>query len=141
MTAGLPTTTTDITSEWLTGALRASSTIGPDAAVETVTIDPQAGGVGFMGEVGKLSLTYTDDAGSAPMSMIAKFATQSPEIKAMMHPTRVFEREHRFYEHVASESPVRTPDIYHVTCDVSDEPAAENYLLLMEDLGGLTLGD
>lgn len=141
MTAGLPTTTSEITGEWLTEALRASGTIGPDVVVDSISIDPQAGGVGFMGEVGKLSIGYSGNAGSAPTSMIAKFATQSPEIKAMMHPTRVFEREHRFYENVGGETPVRTPDIYHVTCDVSDEPAAENYMLLMEDLGGLTLGD
>lgn len=94
-----------------------------------------------MGEVGKLSVAYDGDAGDAPTSMIAKFATQSPEIKAMMHPTRVFEREHRFYEVLADRTPVRTPDIYHVTCTTSEDPAAEEYLLLMEDLGGLTIGD
>jgi hypothetical protein len=141
MTAGLPTTTSEITADWLTGALRESGTISADASVETVTIDPQAGGVGFMGEVGKLSLTYAGDAGAAPTSMIAKFSTQSPEIKAMMHPTRVYEREHRFYELLAGETPVRTPHVYHVTCEVSDDPEAEQYLLLMEDLAGLTLGD
>jgi Ecdysteroid kinase-like family len=141
MTDRLPTTTSEITSEWLTEALRESSTIGPDVTVASVSVDPQAGGVGFMGEVGKLTLTYEGEAGSAPTSMVAKFATQSPEIKAMMHPTRVFEREHRFYANISSDSPVRTPDIYHVTCDVAAEPNDECYMLLMEDLGELTLGD
>ena len=36
----------------------------------------------------------------------------------MMRPTRVFEREHRFYAELAAESPVRTPDTYHIVCDV-----------------------
>lgn len=58
-----------------------------------------------------------------------------------MHPTRVYEREHRFYEQLASETPVRTPDAYHVTCEVSEDPMAERYLLLLEDLSGLELGD
>ncbi|MEL6890623.1 MAG: oxidoreductase family protein [Actinomycetota bacterium] len=140
MSGAVPTTTSEITVDWLTEALRSSGTIGETASVSSVRVDPQTGGVGFMGEVGKLVLDY-DGAPDAPTSMVAKFPTQSPEVMAMMHPTRVFEREHRFYEVLAHETQVRTPDVYHVTCDTSDDPAAERYLLLMEDLGGLTLGD
>ncbi len=140
MSGAVPTTTSEITAEWLTHALQASGTIAADASVSSVSVDPQAGGVGFVGEVGKLNLTY-DGAPDAPTSMVAKFPTQSPEVQAMMHPTRIFEREHRFYEVLAPETPVRTPAVYHVTCEVSDDPTAERYLLLMEDLGGLTLGD
>lgn len=137
----LPTTTSEITTDWLTAVLRASGALPSGGSVSSVTIDPQAGGVGFMGEVGKLSLEYGGNVAGAPATMVAKFATQSPEVKTMMHPTRVYEREHRFYELLAAETPVRTPDIYHVTCDVSEEPLAEQYMLLLEDLGGLTLGD
>lgn len=140
--ATLPTTTDEITAEWLTDALRDSGTIPAGAAVAEVRIDPQAGGVGFMGEVGKLKLTYDGDVGDAPTEMIAKFATQNPELREMMRPTRVYEREHRFYEILADETPVRTPATYHVTCNPSDDPdVPEEYLLLMEDLGHLTIGD
>lgn len=139
--ATLPTTMSEITAEWMTEALRGSGTIGADASVADVILDPAGAGVGFMGEVAKVGVVYSGDAGDAPTNMIAKFATQSPEIKTMMHPTRVFEREHRFYQDLASASPVRTPDVYHVTCDTSEEPLAENYMLLLEDLGGLVLGD
>ncbi|MFN3257239.1 MAG: aminoglycoside phosphotransferase family protein [Ilumatobacter sp.] len=141
MNGALPTTTSQITTDWLTAVLQESGTIPASVSVATATVDPQAGGIGFMGEVGKLTLTYDGDAGAAPTSMIAKFATQSPEVAALMHPTRVFEREHRFYERIAATSPVRTPEVYHVTCDVADTAADEQYLLLLEDLGGLTLGD
>lgn len=141
MTEAIPTTTSEITTDWLTDALRASGTLPAGGSVASIDVDMQAGGVGFMGEVGKLRLQYAGDAGDAPSDLVAKFATNSPEIKTMMHPTRVFEREHRFYELLAPESPVRTPAVHHVTCEVSDEPLAEQYLLLLEDLGGLTLGD
>jgi len=139
--AALPTTTSEITAEWMTDALRASGTISPAVSVAEVILDPASAGVGFMGEVASVGVVYSGDAGEAPTKMIAKFATQSPDIKTMMHPTRVFEREHRFYEQLASATPVRTPDVYHVTCNTSEEPLAEQYMLLMEDLGELVLGD
>ena len=136
-----PTTTTDITAEFLTDALRASGVIAADASVASVEVEPGSAGVGFMGEVGKLSVTYAG-ADDAPSSIIAKFPTQSPEISAMMRPTRVFEREHRFYAELASETPVRTPIAYHVVCETNPDPdVAETYLLLMEDLSALTEGD
>ena len=136
-----PTTTSELTAEWMTDALRGSETIGPDTSVEAIDIDLGAAGVGFMGEVAGVDITYRGDATGAPTRVMAKFATNVPEIRTMMHPTRVYEREHRFYEQLASETPVRTPEVYHVTCDVSDDPMAERYMLLLEDLGGLELGD
>ncbi len=135
----LPRTTTDITTDWLTDVLRASGAIDEATSVTSITTDETEIGVGFMGEVGKLELTY--EGGSGPATMMAKFPTQSAEVAAMMHPTRVFEREHRFYGELAVDTPVRTPDTYHVTCVTDDDPASERYLLLMEDLGDLTLGD
>jgi hypothetical protein len=137
----LPTTTNEITAEWMTAALRESGTIGPDVAVESVVLDAAGAGVGFMGEVATVGLVYRGDAAGAPTTVVAKFPTQSPDIRAMMHPTRIYEREHRFYRELAAHSPVRTPAVFHVTCEPADEPAAERYMMLMEDLSDLTLGD
>ena len=136
-----PTTTSEITAEWMTQALRGSGTIGPDVSVASVQLDPAGAGVGFMGEVANVGLVYDGDAGGAPTRVIAKFPTQSPDIRAMMHPTRIYEREHRFYAEVAATSPVRTPAVYHVTCQPAEVPADERYMLLMEDLSALTIGD
>jgi len=139
--AETPITTADITAEWLTAALRESGVISADSSVASVGFEPGSAGVGFMGEIGTLDVTY-DGAPDAPARIVAKFPTQSPEISAMMRPTRVFEREHRFYRSIASETPVRTPDIYHIVCETSPDPEVlETYLLLMEDLGELTEGD
>ena len=142
MSTSLPTTTSEVTAEWLTSALHSSGTLPAGASVAAVSIDPAAAGIGFMGEVGTVGVTYEGDAGGAPTSMVVKFPTASPEVMAMMRPTRVYEREHRFYAELASETPLRTPDIYHVTCNTSDDPEVdEEYVLVMEDLGGLTIGD
>jgi hypothetical protein len=141
MASDLPTTTSEITAEWLTDALRGSGTIGADTSVTSVVLDTGAAGVGFMGEVGKVGVVYDGPATDAPTSIIAKFPTASPEVRAMMHPTRIYEREHRFYSELASRSSLRTPEVYHVTCETADAPDDERYLLLMEDLSSLTLGD
>lgn len=141
MTNRVPTTTSEITAEWMTSALRESGTIGDDVAVETVIADPAAAGVGFMGEVASVDVVYSGDAGDAPTTIVAKFPTASPEILAMMFPTRIYDREHSFYRGLAQHSPLRTPDIFHVTCVTGAEPADEQYVLLMEDLSALTLGD
>ncbi|WP_040493620.1 aminoglycoside phosphotransferase family protein [Ilumatobacter nonamiensis] len=137
----LPTTTCEITADWMTEALQGSGTIGPDVTVSSVHADPGAAGIGFMGEVAGIDVEYSGDAAGAPGRVVAKFPTASPEVRTLMHPTRVYEREHRFYEKIAKRSPVRTPDLYHVTCDVSDDPMSERYMLLLEDLGDLELGD
>ena len=141
MTSTLPTTTSEITAQWMTEALRGSGTIGADTSVASVVLDPAAAGVGFMGEVGKVGVVYEGEATDAPTSIIAKFPTASPDIAAMMHPTRIYEREHRFYGELAPKSSLRTPEIYHVTCDTAPVPEDERYMLLMEDLSSLTLGD
>ncbi len=138
---GLPTTTSEITAAWMTDALRGSATIGADVTVDSVILDPAGAGVGFMGEVAKVGLVYGDDAAGAPATVVAKFPTSSPEIRAMMHPTRIYEREHRFYRELADQTPLRTPDVYHVTCEPAAEAADERYMMLMEDLSSLTLGD
>jgi hypothetical protein len=139
MSGALPTTTSEITADWMTGALRGSGTIGPDVTVAEIAVDDASAGVGFMGEVATVALTY--DGGAGPATVVAKFPTQSPDIRTMMYPTRIYEREHRFYHDLAPITPLRTPAVYHVTCERADDPMAERYLLLMEDLGHLTLGD
>jgi hypothetical protein len=141
MTTVFPTTTNEITAEWITEALRGSGTIGADTSVASVVLDAAAAGVGFMGEIGKVGLVYEGAPTSAPTKMIAKFPTASPEVRTMMHPARIYEREHRFYGELAPKSPLRTPALYHVTCETADTPADERYVLLMEDLSALTPGD
>ncbi len=139
--ATVPTTTSEVTADWMTGALRGSGVIPGDVAVSEVVADPGAAGVGFMGEVAKVGLVYSGDVPGAPTSVVVKFPTQSPELRAMMHPVRIYEREHRFYDELADQSPLRTPAVYHVTCEPAEDPNAERYVLVMEDFSDLTLGD
>ncbi len=142
MTAATPMTTAEVSAEWLTSALQSSGILPSTARVASLSVDDGAAGVGFMGSVGRIEVTYEGEgAGDAPTSMVVKFPTSNPDIMAMMHPTRVYEREHRFYADLADSTPMRTPATYHVTCEISDDPMAERYLLVMEDLNDFELGD
>ncbi len=138
--AEFPTTTAEVEAEFLTTALQGSGALPAEVSVASVDADPAAAGVGFMGEVATVGATYDGDT-DLPESLVVKFPSTSPEVRAMIHSTRIYEREHRFYGELAAESPIRTPSVFHITCEPADEPAAEKYLLIMEDLSDLTLGD
>ncbi|MDH3754985.1 MAG: ecdysteroid 22-kinase family protein [Acidimicrobiia bacterium] len=133
----VPRRTDEVTHEWVDRALRESGTLTGDARVAAVHAEVLPAGVGFMGEVATVTCTYEGKGSHPPEVMIAKFPTDDPDIRAMMKPTRVFEREHSFYRDLAAVTPLRTPDCYHVTCD----PDGDEFVLLMQDMSHLTLGD
>ncbi len=131
-----PKSSAEVTAEWLTENLRASGTIGSDVTVVKAQPDPVAAGIGFMGEVGVIELTYDRDT-AAPTRMVAKIPTTDATIRGMLAPAKVFEREARFYQDVAPTLGDLVPDCYFVGCDVDND----DYFLLMEDLGGNRCGD
>jgi hypothetical protein len=132
----LPHTIAEVTGEWLTENLRRAGVIDGDVTVVDVRPDPFAAGVGFMGEVGAIDLTYDRSTG-APSRMIAKIPTRDATVRGLLAPARVFEREARFYEDVAPRLGDLVPDCYFVGRDVE----ADDYFLLLEDLGANRCGD
>ena len=134
MHGNIPKASSEITPEWLTGALRAGGKVG-DVTVEHVALEALAAGVGYMGEVVRLRLTTS--GGNAPATMIAKVPTQDPTLRVMMKPTRVYEREARFFDEIAEGLPISVPTCYRAAYDLD----ADDYLILMEDLGNVPTGD
>ncbi len=131
-----PKSVAEVTADWLTENLRATNVIGSDVAVVKAQPDPVAAGIGFMGEVGVIELTYDADT-SAPTRMVAKIPTNDATIRGLLAPAKVFEREARFYQDVAPKLGDLVPDCYFVGSDVDND----DYFLLMEDLGGNRCGD
>lgn len=131
----VPRTGVEITPAWLTEVLREEGVVGQDRQVVAVELAAEVAGMGFMGEVDHLRLTY-DGPSDAPSTMVAKLPTQDPDVRAMLAPARVFEREARFYRDLAPQLPA-TPRCYHAAIDVDDD----DFLLLLEDLSELRLGD
>ncbi len=130
----VPTSVDDITVPWLDEALHASGIIDASTSVTALDAAVLPAGVGFMGSVGRVNVTYS--GGQGPERMIAKIPTQDAYVRELLTPARVFEREARFYEDLAARIDV-VPNAYHVAADHD----AGDYLLLMQDLGHLRGGD
>ena len=131
----IPATMADITPEWLTTALRAngycSSTV---SSAEKVTIGQ---GVGILGELARVTLTYSAPEAKAPKTLIAKIPTSDPGGKGIAEMLGFYEKEVRFYNELTNTVGVRAARSYFA----GGEPANIRYVVLMEDLGALPIGD
>ncbi len=133
----VPATMNDITPEWVTEALREGGHIG-SARVVSFDGETIGEGVGFLGELRRLHLHYDREQAGAPATLIAKVPTAFPEARNVGMQFRYYERENRFYEQVAPHVGLRIPRAYYTGTDVE----AGNFVLLMEDLGGVAhIGD
>ncbi len=115
----------EVTPEWLTWALRESGVLD-QATVNACHAENVGEGVGFLGEVFKLSLNYSTSnnlpaagvpvagiaAAGAPASMILKLPTESANRNAGQS-AGVYEREIRFYSELRPELNIRTPTCYY----------------------------
>ncbi|MGA0205895.1 MAG: hypothetical protein ACO3LC_10080, partial [Ilumatobacteraceae bacterium] len=121
-----PTTTSEITAEWLSTVL--------DSSITTFDIETIGAGEGFMGQLARVSLTGNRLASGIPERVIVKMPTIDPGGRMIGEMMRVWEREHRFYTEVApSMHGVRLARCLHS----SDDP----YVLILEDLHPLVPGD
>ncbi len=133
----IPTKMDDIDSQWLTAALREGGVIGAETNViasPRVTIGQ---GVGILGELARVTLEYDRDEPGAPKTLIAKIPTSDPGGKGVAHMLGFYEKEARFYRELWDTVGVRAAKGYYAAGDA----ATVNYVVLMEDLGGLPIGD
>lgn len=132
----IPAAMTDITAEWLTAALRSSGVI-TDAAVASVDHVRVGAGVGILGELSRATLTYDREAPGAPRTVIVKIPTADPGGRGIAHMLGYYEREIRYYRDIAGQNVVAAPRCYYSDMD----PANILFVLLLEDLGALPIGD
>lgn len=94
-------------------------------------------GVGILGEVARLHLTYAaGDEG--PATMIAKCASTSAESVALAQAMGFYDREVSFYSQTAARlTDVRVPRPYHVDAAEGSVP----FVLLLEDIVGARCPD
>jgi Ecdysteroid kinase-like family len=124
-----------VTAEWLTDTLRATGTL-THARVTTLETQLLGSEKGMTGQLARLGLAYDRDEVAAPRSLIAKFSAADPQARAVIHGMGFYEREVRFYEQLAGQSPLRTPRCYFSALD----PAQGVALLLLEDLAAARNG-
>ena len=126
----------DITPAWLTSTFRESGVLHA-AGVSGLTVDPIGIGVGFLGQLARLRLTYHRPENGAPATAIAKLPTLEPGGRGICQLFQFYEREIQFYRDLGHAMPVRVPRCYASVMDV----AADAYILLLEDLGDLPMGN
>lgn len=126
----------DLTPAWLTSVLRECGSVRA-ASVTGIAVEPIGVGVGFLGQLARLRLTYDRPEAGAPASVIGKFPTLDPGGRQVCQMFRFYEREVLFYRELARRVPVRVPRCLGSVMDV----AADDYLILLEDLAPLPMGD
>jgi hypothetical protein len=118
---------------WLDSALREAGHLGVDTSVADVTATPFGVGVGMVGQLARLTITYDGPAEGLPTSLIAKLPSPYEANRAQMQLFRYYVREALFYREVAPTSTLRVPRCWWSTIDTETNLSA----LLLEDLGHL----
>lgn len=131
-----PNSSETVTAAWLTAALGGPEALG-GASVTAFEASRIGEGIGFMAIVNRLSLTYDRPSAVAPRTVIAKFASPDPGARGIAGAFHMYEKEVRFYEQMAAETPMQSPRAYHQSVDVE----SGEFFLLMEDLAHLKNGD
>lgn len=132
----IPATMAEVTPAWLTAALRQGGWLG-EASVTAAPRVQIGQGVGILGELARITLEYDRPEPRAPRTLIAKIPTADPGGRGIAQMLGFYEKECRFYAEVGDRVGVRTAHCYYAARD----PENVRYIILMEDLGGLPLGD
>ena len=135
--AGHPTRTEEITAGWVTRALRDGGECR-DSSVTEIEVTPVGGvGVGFLSGTVRVGLTYDRAEPTAPASVVVKLPAAAEPNRRLGDSFHAYEREVRFYREIAPRSGIRVPRCYYTALD----PEAGVFVLVIEDLSGLTSGD
>ncbi len=121
----------DITSDWLNEVLGAEFD-----TIDSIAIEHFAEGVGILGELARVSLTYAA-GGSGPATVIAKCPTTVEENLGLVLAMGFYVREVSFYREVASQVPIRVPKLYHADMSETSVP----FVLIIEDMVGASTPD
>lgn len=116
---------------WFTQVLREGG--HATAAVVAVDAEPMAF-TGAVGDMARIRLEYDGSGDPGPASVVAKLRGTTEVQVGMDRAMDLYNREARFYAELADRVPVGTPRIFHIG-DGTARP------MLMEDLGGLRIGD
>jgi hypothetical protein len=136
MGSRIPRSIDEITPEYLTESLGSRGIVG-DARVTSCECEGIGVGAGFLGQLGRLRLSYDREAPDAPRSLIAKMPTVDPGGREICRLFQFYEREIRFYDDVAPHVKMRVPRRYFSAMDVD----ADDYLLFLEDITDARMGD
>ena len=120
-----PTQPEALTSAWLTEALGFN--------IANFRVELFGEGAGIIGQVTRVHL----ESARGNTTIIAKFASPSPENRAVAATYGMYEREVAFYQNVATDIDIRVPECYFSEMDVD----TQTFVILMEDMQDMRIGD
>jgi Phosphotransferase enzyme family len=116
---------------WLAGSLASHGSL---QSVDTTRIGE---GAGFVGQLVRARLSWSEARPGAPTSVIVKMPTTDPNSKMMGQMMGLYDREARFYTELRDRVPVRTPRCFYSHADST----TGEYALVLEDLLPMRAGD
>ena len=122
----IPGSVDAITVDWLNSVL--DDRFG---TVTAISIDHFGEGVGILGELARIGLTYAPGA-HGPTTLVAKCASPSAENQFLGTAMGFYLREVNFYRELAGSVDVAVPDAYHADASATGVP----FVLLIEDIVG-----
>src|SRR3990172_9263332 len=100
----------EVTPGWVEQTLQADL---PGCRVESITVKRIGEGIGFLGELGRVHITFAGGPpAGAPPSVIVKLPTNVPEPRGMAAALGFYEREVGFYRDLAPDAYVPVPHCY-----------------------------
>jgi hypothetical protein len=133
--SSIPKQCADIDAAWLNTVL--SSEVRGGAMVTDVGVEIIGEGVGFVGELARLTLRYDQPTVDSTTTMIAKLPTTNPGFRHIGTMLGLYRKEHGFYADVAHTVPVSVPAVYVNGADLLNG----EYVLLMEDMAPRRAGN
>lgn len=129
----IPLQTSEITAPWLNEVLAGKPGVG---TVASVRIEPMGEGVGILGELSRLHLSYADGQ-SGPATLVAKCQSKFPENVFISSLMGFYTREVNFYNQLSSKTDFRVPFCYHAEAAEGGAP----FVLLIEEITGARMID
>lgn len=133
MTAPIADSIGAITPEWLTQVLQEA---GELTGEHVVGISSRPLGTGQMCDSFRLSVTYSASC-NAPATLVAKLPAADETSRNAAKLVRAYEKEVRFYQHLAAKLEVAAPRVFH--CGLAEDTIS--FDLILADLAPATQGD
>lgn len=124
----IPQSVEDLTPEWLTAALRSGGAV--TGTVASVEVAPIGVGVGLVGSLVRLTLTWVD--GTGPATLVAKLPSPAESSRFVAAVLGMYRKEVRFYQELAARCAVPIAACFYADLDED----SDDFVLLLQDLAG-----
>lgn len=130
--SNIPGCVDELTAEWFTRAMREYGSLAAAESVTDISVEPVGADLGYLSFLYRVRPTYSADSPELPETLVVKLPSTDAGGRLTGNGLRAYERESLFYKYCGDSSPCAPPAHYYSHSD----PAADEYILVMEDLAG-----